>query len=168
MKVLEIVAAAAIALAPFSVIATIPVVAHANPVPDDGTDPKDCQRFPVLLAQYRIPKWPALPGPGDDCNSGADPTGPSTKSPSPERDPGRPADEEPAPPRWHSVVLQYGVLMTAVGLAAWRLGLSSRRTIGTPPVPSRSRPRSAGPGALAVKPPLANPFSTIRHPSPEG
>ncbi|MEE6177711.1 HNH endonuclease [Mycobacterium sp. 050134] len=164
MRALGIAAAAAIAFAPFSLVATTPFVAHATPFPDAGADPKGCQRFPFLLPQNRVRIGPALPEAGGDRNAGADPTDPSAKSSSPEHAPRRAADEEPTPPWWRSVLLRYGVLVTSASLIAWGLGLSSHHSTGTPPIPSRSRSRRAGPGALTVKSALAPTFPTIDHP----
>jgi hypothetical protein len=117
MKALGIAAAAAIALAPFAVVATTPGVAQAAPFSDPG----------------------------------ADSTGLSATSWAPEHDSGGAADEEPTQPWGHSAALHYGALVTAVGLVAWVVGLSSRRASGTPPIPARPQPRRAGGGALAVK-----------------
>jgi hypothetical protein len=128
MKALGIAAAAAIALAPLSVVATTPGVAQAAPFSD----------------------------------AGADATGPSATSSAPEHDSGGAADEEPTRPWGHSAALHYGALVTAVGLVAWIVGLSSRRASGTPPIPPRAEPRQAGRGALAVKSALT--FPTIDHP----
>ncbi len=113
MKALGIAAAAAIALASFSVVATTPVVAQAAPFSDAG----------------------AL----------------SATASAPELDSGMAADEEPTRPWGHSAALHYGALVTAVGLVAWIVGLSSRRATGTPPIPPGAGPRRAGRGALAVK-----------------
>jgi hypothetical protein len=120
MKALGIAAAAAIALAPLSVVATTPGVAQA----DAG----------------------AL----------------SATSSAPEHDSGTTADEEPTQPWGHSAALHYGALVTAVGLVAWIVGLSSRRAGGTPPIPPRAEPRRVGRGALAAKSALT--FPTIDHP----
>ena len=124
MKALGIAAAAAIALAPFSAVATTPGVAQAAPFSDAG----------------------AL----------------SATSSAPEHDSVRAADEEPTRPWGHSAALHYGALVTAVGLVAWIVGLSSRRASGTPPIPPRAEPRRAGRGALAAKSTLT--FPTIDHP----
>jgi hypothetical protein len=165
MKALGIAAAAAIALAPFLVVATTPGVAQAAPFPDAGADPTGCQRCPFLVAQYRIPTRPALPEPADHRDAGADPTGRSAKRSAPEHDSGRAADEEPTRQWWHSAALHYGALATAVALVAWLVGLSSRRASGTPPIPPRPEPRRAGRGALAVK--CALTFPTIDPPGSE-
>jgi hypothetical protein len=124
MKALGIAAAATIALAPFSAVATTPGVAQAAPFSDAG----------------------AL----------------SATSSAPEHDSVRAADEEPTRPWGHSAALHYGALVTAVGLVAWIVGLSSRRAGGTPPIPPRAEPRRAGRGALAAKSTLT--FPTIDHP----
>jgi hypothetical protein len=165
MKALGIAAAAAIALAPFSVVATTPVVAQAASFPDAGADPKGCQRCPFWVAQYRIPTGPALPEPADDRDAGADPTGRSAKSSAPEHDSGRAADEDPTRPWWHSAALHYGALVTAVSLVAWLVGLSSHRARGTPAIQRRPQVRRAGPATLAVKSALT--FPTIDPPGSE-
>lgn len=153
MKALGIAAAAAIALAPFSVVITTPVVAQADSYAGARSD----------SPQYRISTGPALPESADDHNAGADPTDHFAESSSPERDSSGATDEEPARPWWH-LGLHYGVLVVVVGFAAWALGLSSRRTIGTPPIPSRPIPRRAGSGMPAVKSTLVPTFPTIDHP----
>ncbi len=73
----------------------------------------------------------------------------ATSSP-PDHDSGTAADEEPTRPWGHSAALHYGVLVTAVGLVAWTVGLSSRRASGTHPIPPRAEPRRASRGALAA------------------
>jgi hypothetical protein len=55
MKALGIAAAAVMAFAPFSVVATTPGVAQAAPCAGDGADPTACQNCLFLVAQYRIP-----------------------------------------------------------------------------------------------------------------
>ncbi|MEM6105288.1 HNH endonuclease signature motif containing protein [Mycobacterium sp. 050272] len=126
MKVLGIAAAAAIALAPFSAVSTIPVVAHADSFRGVGTDPAG------LAA--------------------------------PEHDFGGDANEESTPPWWPSA-LHYGVFMTAVGFAAWTIGLSLRRSSGMPAIPPHPRPRSGERGAVAVEAALTSPV--IDCPGPE-
>jgi hypothetical protein len=125
MKALGIAAAAAIALAPFSVVATTPGVAQAAPFAGVGAD---------------ISTGPTLPEPA-----------PSTVTPvqTPQVVPPSPpppsaiavvaADEEPTRPWWHSA-LHYGVLVIVVGLVAWTVGLSLRRANGTPQIPPRPQP----------------------------
>ena len=162
MKALRIAAAAAIALAPFAVVATTPGVAQAAPFSDAGADSTGCQRCTFSVAQYRIPAGPALPEPTDPRDAGADPTGLSATSSAPEHDSDRAADEEPTRPWGHSAALHYGALVTAVGLVAWIVGLSSRRASGTPPIPPRPEPRRAGRGGLAAKSALT--FPTVDHP----
>ncbi|HYB83003.1 MAG TPA: hypothetical protein VED43_15445, partial [Mycobacterium sp.] len=54
-KVIAMAAAAAIALAPFSVVATTPGVAQAAPCAGVGANPTACQNCLFLVAQYRIP-----------------------------------------------------------------------------------------------------------------
>jgi HNH endonuclease len=89
--------------------------------------------------------------------------GPSTQSSAPEQDSGWAADEEPTPPWWHSA-LRYGVLVTAVGLVAWTVGLSTHRPSGAPRIRSRPEPRPASLGALAARSTLM--FPTIEPPDP--
>jgi hypothetical protein len=160
MKALGIAAAAAIALAPFSVVAIAPVVAQATPLPDAAADSQGGQRCPLSAAHYRIPTGPAAPEPVDDHDAGADPTSRSATFFAPDHDSGGAADEKPTEPWWYSA-LHYGVLVTAVGLVAWAVGLSLRRAVGTPPIPPRPQPRWVGPGALPVRSALASP--TIDH-----
>ena len=78
-------AAAAIALAPFSVLATTPGVAQAAPwvaLPAWGRPAQaPPSRVPVQTPEAR-------PEPADDRDAGADPTGRSAKSPAPEHDSG--------------------------------------------------------------------------------
>jgi hypothetical protein len=139
MKALGIAAAAAIALAPFSVVATTPGVAQANSLSDTGA---------------------ASPEPADDHDATAHPTGRSATFFAPEHDSGGAADDKPTEPWWYSA-LHYGALVTAVGLVAWTVGLSLRRAVGTPPIPPRPQPRRAGRGALPVTSALTSP--TIDH-----
>jgi hypothetical protein len=161
MKALGIAAAAAIALAPFLVVTITPVVAQAAPFIGLEEDPKSLLWYPVSVAQYRISTKPTLPQPA-----------PTTVTPvqTPQVVPPSPpppstiqvvaADEEPTQPGWHPV-LQYVVLVTVVSLIAWPLGSSLNRTIDTPPIPPRPKPRRAGRGALAVRSALT--FPTIDH-----
>ena len=74
------------------------------------------------------------------------------------------AYEEPTQPAWH-VALGYSVLVIAVGLVAWRVGLSSHRAVDTPQIPQGPEPPRAGRGALAVRSVLT--FPTIDHPCAE-
>jgi hypothetical protein len=161
MKALGIAAAAAIALASFSVVATTPVVAQAASFASAGGDPGGCQRRPFLAAQYRISTGPALPEPATPVQTmrvvTPSPLPPSTIAVVA-------ADEEPSRPWWH-LALHYGVLVIVVGLVAWTVGLSSRRAIGTPPIPPRPQPRRTRRGALAVRSALT--FPTIDHPGSE-
>jgi hypothetical protein len=86
MKALGIAAAAAIALAPFSVVAATPGVAQAAPFAGVGADPKGCQ---FLVAQYRISTEPTLLEPAPMTVTPVQtPTGRSAKSPAPEHDSG--------------------------------------------------------------------------------
>ena len=95
MKALGIAAAAAIAFAPFSVVATTPGVAQAAPCAGAGADPTACQSCLYFVAQYRIPTPRA-------CYEAAPPR-PAQAPPSrvpvqiPEAPP-MPALPEPAPP----------------------------------------------------------------------
>ena len=143
MKALGIAAAAAIALAPFSVVATTPGVAQA--------------------AQYRISTAPALPEPAPTTVTPVQtPQVVPLSPPPPSTIPVAAAYEEPTQPWWHTAGLQYGVLVIAVGLVAWRVGSSLHRPIGTPQIPPGPEPRRAGRGALAVRSALT--FPTIEHP----
>jgi hypothetical protein len=162
MKALGIAAAAAIALAPFWVVATAPGVAQAAPFAGVGADPKGCQ---FLVAQYRISTEPTLPEPAPTTVTPVQTPQVVPPSPlSPSTIPVVAADEEPTQPWWH-FALQYAVLVIAVSLVAWPLGLSLHRANGTPPIPPRPQPRRAGRGALAVRPALT--FPTIDHPGAE-
>ncbi len=95
MKALGIAAATAMALAPFSVVATTPGVAQAAPCAGVGADPVGCQNCLFMVAQYRIPTPRA-------CYEAA-PSRPAQAPPSsvpvqiPEAPP-MPALPEPAPP----------------------------------------------------------------------
>ena len=139
MKALGIAAAAAIALAPISVVASTTGVAQAAPSAVIGAGPKGCPWRPFVAAQYRISTEPALPEPA-----------PTTVTPlqTPEVVPPSPPppstipladayEEEPTQPWWPSA-LRYGVLVIAVCLVAWRVGLSSHRATGTPQIPLRA------------------------------
>jgi hypothetical protein len=165
MKALGIAAAAAIALAPVSVVATTPGVAQAAPFAGVGADPRGCQWCRFLVAQYGISTEPTLPEPAPTTVTPVQtPQVVPPSSPSPSTIPVVAADEEPTQPSWH-LALHYGVLVIAVSLVAWTVGLSLRRAIGTPPVPPRPEPRRAGRGALAVRSALT--FPTIDHPGAE-
>jgi hypothetical protein len=162
MKALGIAAAAAIALAPFWVVATTPGVARAAPFAGGGADPKGCQ---FLVAQYRISTEPTLLEPAPTAVTPVQTPQVVPPSPLPPSTiPVVAADEEPTQPWWPSA-LHYGVLVIAVSLVAWTVGLSLRRATGTPPIPPRPEPRRAGRGALAVKSALT--FPTIDHPGAE-
>ena len=140
MKALGIAAAAAIALAPFSVVATTPGVAQAVPFAGVGADPKGRQECLFLVAQYRVSTEPALPEPAPTTVTPVQT--PQVVPPSPRLPSTIPvvaADEEPTPPWWHSA-LHYGVLVLVVGVVAWTVGLSLRRAIGTPQIPPRPEP----------------------------
>jgi hypothetical protein len=165
MKALGIAAAAAIALAPFLVVATTPVVAQAAQCAGLGTDPENCQWQPFPVAQYRISTEPTLSEPAPTTVTPVQTPQVVPPSPlSPSTIPVVAADEEPTQPWWH-FALQYAVLVIAVSLVAWPLGLSLHRANGTPPIPPRPQPRRAGRGALAVRPALT--FPTIDHPGAE-
>jgi hypothetical protein len=140
MKALGIAAAAAIALAPFSVVATTPGVAQAAPFAGAGADPKGCQQCPFLVAQYRISTEPTLPEPAPTTVTPVQtPQVVPPSPPPPSTIPVVAADEEPTRPWWPSA-LHYGVLVLVVGLVAWTVGLSLRRAIGTPQIPPRPEP----------------------------
>jgi HNH endonuclease len=142
VKALGIAAAAAIALAPFLVVATIPVVAQA-------------------ASQYRISPEPTLPEPAPTTVTRVQTQQVVPPSPPPPSTiPVVAADEDPTQPGWH-VALRYGVLVIVMSLVAWPLGLSLQRTTDTPPIPPRPKPRRAGRGALAVRSALT--FPTIDH-----
>jgi hypothetical protein len=161
MKALGIAAAAAVALAPFSVVATTPVVAQAAPFAGLGADPKSCQWYPFSVAQYRISTEPALPEPAPTTVTPLQTLQVVSPSPPPPRTiPVVAADEEPTQPGSHPV-LQYMVLMIVISLVAWPLGSSLNRTIDTRPIPPRPKPRRVGRGALAVRSVLT--FPTIDH-----
>ena len=165
MKALGIAAAAAIALAPVSVVATTPGVAQAAPFAGVGADPRGCQWCLFLVAQYRISTEPTLPEPAPTTVTPVQtPQVVPPSSPSPSTIPVVAADEEPTRPWWPSA-LHYGVLVIAVGLVAWTVGLSLRRASGTPPIRPRPEPRRAGRGALAIRSALT--FPTIDHPGAE-
>jgi hypothetical protein len=168
MKALGIAAAAAIALAPFTVVATTPGVAQAAPFAGVGADPKGCQWCPFLMAQYRISTEPTLPEPAPTTVTPVQtPQVVPPSPPPPSTIPVVAADEEPTQPTqpWWPSALRYGVLVIAVSLVAWTVGLSLCRANGTPPIPPRPEPRRAGRGALAVRSALT--FPTIDHPGAE-
>jgi hypothetical protein len=164
MKALGIAATAAIALAPFSVVATTPVVAQAAPFAGLGADPKSCRWYSFSVAQYRISTEPALPEPAPTTVTPVQTL--QVVSPSPPLASTIPvvaADGEPTQPTqpgWHPV-LQYVVLVIVISLVAWPLGSSLNRTIDTRPIPPQPKPRRAGRGALAVRSALT--FPTIDH-----
>ena len=145
MKALGIAAAAAIALAPFSVVATTPGVAQAARCAGVGADPKGCQCCLFLVAQYRIstprvyyeaaPSRPAqappIRVPVQTPEAPPEPA-PTTVTPvqTPQVVPPSPpppstipvvaAQEEPTRPWWRSA-LHYGVLVMAVCFVAWMI-----------------------------------------------
>jgi hypothetical protein len=76
-----------------------------------------------LVAQYRISTEPTLPEPAPTTVTPVQtPQVVPPSSPSPSMIPVVAADEEPTRPSWH-LVLHYGVLVIAVGLVAWTVGL---------------------------------------------
>jgi hypothetical protein len=161
MKALGVAASAAIAFAPVSVVATTPVVAQAAPFAGLGADPKSCQWYPFSVVQYRISTEPTLREPAPTTAMPVQtPQVVAPSPPPPSAIPVVAADEEPTQPEWHSA-LQYVVLVIVMSLVAWPLGLPSNRTIDTPPIPPRPKPRRAGRGALAVRSALT--FPTIDH-----
>jgi hypothetical protein len=145
MKVLGIAAAAAIAFAPFLVVAITPGVAQA-------------------ASHYRILTEPIVPEPAPTTVMPVQtPQVVPPSPPPPSTIPVVAAGEEPTQatqPGWH-LPLRYGVLMIVASLIAWSLGLSLHRTIDTPPIPPRPKPRRVGRGALAVRSALT--FPTIDH-----
>ena len=155
------IAAAAIALAPLWVVAITPGVAQAAPFPVLGAGPKSCQLYPFSVAQCRISTEPTLqePAPTTVMPVQIPQVVPLTPPP-PGTIPVGAADEEPAQPWWHPA-LQYVVLVIVMSLVAWPLGSALNRTIDTPPVPPRPKPRLAGRGALAVRSALT--FPTTDH-----
>jgi hypothetical protein len=164
MKALRIAAAAAIALAPFLVVATTPVVAQAAQCAGLGTDPKNCQWQPFSVAQYRISTDPTLPGPAPTTVTPVQtPQVVAPTPPPPNTIPVVAAGEEPTQPTqpWWHPALQYMALVIVMSLIAWPLGSSSNRTTDTPPIPPRPKSRRAGRGALAVRSALS--FPTIDH-----
>jgi hypothetical protein len=164
MKALGIAAAAAIALAPFLVVAITPGVAQAAPFAGLGAGPKSCQWCPFSVAQYRTSTEHTLPEPAPTTVTPVQtPQVVPPSPPPPSTIPVVAADEEPTQPTqpgWHAA-LQYVVLVIVESLVAWPLGSSLNRTIDTPPIPPRPKPRRAGRGALAVRSALT--FPTIDH-----
>jgi hypothetical protein len=164
MKALGIAAAAAIALAPFLVVATTPVVAQAAQCAGLGTDPENCQWQPFPVAQYRISTEPTLSEPAPTTVTPVQtPQVVPPTPPTPSTVPVVAADEEPTQPTqpWWHPALQYVVLVLVMSLVAWPLGSSLNRTTDTPPIPPRPKSRRAGRGALAVRSALT--FPTIDH-----
>jgi hypothetical protein len=164
MKALGIAAAAAIALAPFLVVATTPVVAQAAQCAGLGTDLEDCQWQPFPVPQYRISTEPSLPEPAPTTVTPVQtPRVVPPTPPTPSTIPVVAADEEPTQPTqpWWHPALQYVVLVLVMSLVAWPLGSSLNRTTDTPPIPPRPKSRRAGRGALAVRSALT--FPTIDH-----
>ena len=160
MKALGI-AAAAIALAPFLVVAITPGVAQAAPFPGLGEGPKSCQCYPFSVAQYRISTEPTLPGRAPTIVTPVQISQVVSPSPPPPNTiPGVAADEGPTQTGWPPA-LQYVVLVIVISLVAWPLGSALNRTIDTPPMPPRPKPRRAGRGALPVRSALT--FPTIDH-----
>jgi hypothetical protein len=164
MKALGIAAAAAVALAPFLVVAITPGAAQAAPFAGLGADPKSRQWCLFSAAQYRISTEPTLPEPAPTTMTPVQiPQVVPPSLPLPSTIPVVAADEEPTQPTqpgWPPV-LQYVVLVIVISLVAWPLGSSLNRTIDTPPIPPRPKPRRAGRGALAVRSALT--FPTIDH-----
>jgi hypothetical protein len=164
MKAVGIAAAAAIALAPFLVVAITPDVAQAAPFPGLGAGPKSCQWCAFSVAQYRISTEPPPPEPAPKTVTPVQtPQVVPPCPPPPSTIPVLAADEEPTqptPPWWHPA-LQYVVLVIVMSLVAGPLGSSLNRTTDTPPIPPRSKSRRAGRGALAVRSALT--FPTIDH-----
>ena len=157
------VAAAAIALAPFSVLAATPGVAQAAPWAGTGADSIACRNCLLPAAQYRVStprvcyEAAARPAQAPPSRVPAQtPEAPPEHAPTtmtqmqtrqvvppsprpPSTIPVVAADEEPTRPWWHSA-LHYGVLVLVVGVVAWTVGLSLRRAIGTPQIPPRPEP----------------------------
>ena len=140
MKAVGIAAAAAIALAPFSVVATTPGVAQAAPFAGVGADPKSCRWCLFLVAQHRISTEPTLPEPAPTTVTPVQTLQVIPPSPPPPSTiPVVAAGEQSIRPGWH-LALHYWLLGIAVSLVAWAVGLSSRRAIDTPQIPPRLEP----------------------------
>jgi hypothetical protein len=121
MKALGIAAAAAIALAPFSMVATTPGVAQAAPFAGVGADPKSCQRCLFLAAQSRISTEPTLPEPAPTSVTPVQtPQVVPPSPPPPSTIPVVAAYEEPTQPWWR-LALHYGVFVIAVCFVAWMI-----------------------------------------------
>ena len=129
MKALRIAAATAIVLAVFSAVATIPVVAQADPRASGlGADHQGNQCGLLLPAQNRIMTEPALPEPAPTSTAAALQR-PQVAAPSPLPPSTLPVTDgyqERTEPWWPSL-LRYGVLLLTVGLIAWRVGLCLHR-----------------------------------------
>ena len=99
MKALGIAAAAAIALAPFLMVATTPGVAQAAPFDGLEADPKSGQWCPFSVAQCRISTEPTLPEPAPTTVTPVQTPQVAPPSPPPPNTiPVVAADEEPTQP----------------------------------------------------------------------
>jgi hypothetical protein len=157
------VAAAAIALAPFSVLATTPGVAQAAPwapYAGVGADSMACRNCPLPVAQYRISTAPPSGVPVQTPKAPPEPA-PTTVTPvqtrqvvllspsAPSKIPVAAALEEPARPWWR-FVLHYGLLVIAVCFVAWMIHRFAK-TWSAPLTASAQWParRSFGQGGIA-------------------
>jgi HNH endonuclease len=138
-------AAAAIALAPFSVLATTPAVAQAAPWAGVGADSVACRNYLPPVAQYRIstprvyyeaaaagpaqwpPNWVPVQTPGAPPKPAPTTVTPVQasqvvlpSSPPMRTIPAVAALEEPGRP-WWSMGLHYGVLVIGVCFVAWMI-----------------------------------------------
>jgi len=122
-------AAAAIALAPFSVLASTPGVAQAAPwAPCAGVGAvcyeaasRPAAQTPPSRVPVQTPEAPPEPAPTTVTPVQTPQVVPPSPPP-PSTMPVVAADEEPTRPWWHSA-LRYGVLVIVVGLVAWTVGL---------------------------------------------
>jgi hypothetical protein len=137
-------ATTAIALAPLSAVATTPVVAQADSWAGGlGTEHKGNHWGLFLPAQHRISTEPALPEPAP-TSSAAPLQTPQAVPPSllpPSTLPETDAYKEPTEP-WWPLVVRYGVLLLAVGLIAWRVGLACTQDTERSATLSLQQPRT--------------------------
>jgi hypothetical protein len=152
MKALGIAAAAAIALASFSVVATTPGVAQAAPFAGVGADPKSCQQCPFLVAQYRISTEPTLPELAPtNVTPVQTPQVVPPSPPFPSTIPVAAAYEEPTQPGWR-LVLHYGVLVITVCFVAWMIQRSKSSSAPLTASAPRAARRGFGRGGIGGVP----------------